>query len=59
MALVRNDQASQSTVVRSLVDWLNKNLDEINYGEVGLVFTVHDGKPTFVDKVLRKKERVE
>lgn len=58
MALVRNDQASQTAVVKSLMDWLSKNLDEINYGEVGLVFTVHDGKPTFVDKVLRKKEKV-
>ena len=59
MALVRSDQASQTVVVKSLLDWLTKNLDDIEYGEVGLVFTVHDGKPQYVKKLLEKKERVE
>jgi hypothetical protein len=51
-------RASQTAAVRNLIDWLNRNLDEVCYGEVGLVFTVHDGRVQYVDKVLRQKERV-
>ena len=51
--------ASQTTVVRSAIDWMKDHLDEIRYGEVSLVFTVQDGKIQYVDKLFRKKERVD
>ena len=54
----RDERASQTSAVKSLIDWLNHNLDDVGYGEVGLVFTVHDSKVQYVDKVLRKKERI-
>ena len=48
---------SASSAVHSLIDWMIDNLDSIGYGEVGLTFTVHEGKIVDSVQVLKVARR--
>ena len=39
--------------------WLERELDQIRYGEVGLVFTLHDGQIIKRKKIIEIKEQYE
>jgi len=42
--------ASQSSQVENYIMWLRTELRRVNYGKVGLVFTVHDDKVVRVNQ---------
>jgi hypothetical protein len=62
MSVFRKDKggpiSTQSAAVKEMFSWLQENLDTIGYGEVGLVFTVHDGKVVGEEYIKRRKRRV-
>jgi len=39
------------------LNWLEAQLDKIQYGEVGLIFILHDGRITKRKKILEIKEQ--
>jgi len=39
------------------LSWLESQLDKIQYGEVGLIFILHDGRITKRKKILEIKEQ--
>ena len=39
------------------LNWLEMELDKIRYGEVGLIFIIHDGRITKRKKILEIKEQ--
>lgn len=41
-----------------LLEWLQNEVDQINYGEVGLILIVHDGQIVRHRKVVEKKEQL-
>lgn len=49
--------ATTSAAVDDLVEWLKGNLRTLNYGEIGLSFTVHDGKVSRHRKILEVIEK--
>jgi hypothetical protein len=38
-------------VLKNTIDWLEKNMDEMQYGDLGIVFSFSQGRITKIKKV--------
>lgn len=42
-----------------LIEWLENEIDTINFGEVGFILKIHEGNIVGWEKISRKKEKIE
>ena len=45
--------------VEAFIDWMRKELQKTPYGEIGLLFTLHNSGIVGVDKISKKKNKLE
>jgi len=41
-----------------IIDWIDKEINRIDHGEVGIIFVIHEGKIQRYKKILEIKEQI-
>jgi len=43
---------------RDLIEWIDKEIERMDHGEVGVIFVIHEGKIKRRKKILEIKEQI-
>jgi len=45
-------------VDQDLIDWIDREIERLDHGEVGVIFVIHEGQIQRCEKIVREKKKI-